>query len=697
MNKSAALCLAVRQVVCLTVIAALPSVGFAQNTTLETVNVTAQRGQPSLSGSTTTVLDQDQLQLIDAVHINETLARVAGTWISRGNGQEHLTAIRSPVLTGAGSCGGFLVAEDGLPTRPTGFCNVNQLFEVNTEQAAGIEVLKGPGTVFYGSNALHGIINVISFDPAQSGRLALDAGPDDYQRIRLSVGKKMAGSALGLQLSGSKDGGYKDQSGFAQQKLSLAYDFESDQLKIQNRLHLSNLNQETAGFIQGFEAYEAKDQQKLNSNPEAFRDAQSARFSSRIRYQLDSANSIQLTPYLRRSEMRFIQHYLPGQALEQNQQSSWGLQAAWTQTTSSSLTLNLGLDLEFADAELLEDQPWPTDSSSAFLRATIPQGKHYDYQVDSQLYAAFINAQWQLSDTSMVEAGLRFESVQYDYENKMAAGGLKADGSSCLLFGKVKTCRHWRPESGQDSFDNVSYQLGFSHDISPGFSLYGRLAKSFRAPQTSELYRLQKGQENAQLDSESLQSLELGLRGSTGPLTLVASVYAMEKDNVIFRDSDGFNIDNGKTRHRGVEFEWGLALSQQLSLNGSASYAVHRYANNPDAGLGDINGNDVDTAPRQQWNLRLNWQASEVVDAELEWAHLGRYYLEPQNQHRYNGHDLLNLRARYQLHPSLELSARVSNLLAEDYAERADYSFGSYRYFVGQDRGLYLSAEYKFQ
>lgn len=697
MNKPVVLRLAIRQVFCLTVMAALPSFGFAENTLLETVNVTAQRGQPSQGASTTSVLSQDQLQLIDAVHINETLARVAGTWISRGNGQEHLTAIRSPVLTGAGSCGGFLVAEDGLATRPTGFCNVNQLFEVNTEQAAGIEVLKGPGTVFYGSNALHGIINVVSFDPAQPGRLALDVGPDDYQRLRFSMGKKISDSALGLQFSGSKDGGYKEQSGFAQQKLSLAYDFESDQLNVQNRLHLSNLNQETAGFIQGFEAYEDKNQQKLNPNPEAFRDAQSARFSSRIRYQLDSANSVQVTPYLRHSEMQFIQHYLPGQALEQNQQSSWGVQAAWTQLTSSSLTLNLGLDLEFADAELLEDQPWPTDNSSAFLRSTIPQGKHYDYQVDSQLYATFINAQWQLSDSGMIEAGLRYESVEYDYENRMAAGGLKADGSPCLLFANVKTCRHWRPESGQDSFDNVSYQLGFNQGIGESFSLYGRLAKSFRAPQTSELYRLQKGQENAQLDSESLQSLELGLRGSTGALSFVASVYVMEKDNVIFRDSDGFNIDNGETSHQGVELEWGLALSQQLSLNGSASYAVHRYANNPDAGLGDINGNDIDTAPRQQWNLRLNWQASEAVDAELEWSHLGRYYLEPQNQHRYKGHDLLNLRARYQLNPSFELGARVSNLLAEDYAERADYAFGSYRYFVGQDRGLYLSAEYKFQ
>ena len=34
--------------------------------------------------------------------------KTAGVWLSRGSGQEHLTAIRSPVLAGAGSCGDFI-------------------------------------------------------------------------------------------------------------------------------------------------------------------------------------------------------------------------------------------------------------------------------------------------------------------------------------------------------------------------------------------------------------------------------------------------------------------------------------------------------------------------------------------------------------------------------------------------------------
>ena len=93
-------------------------------------------------------------------HIHELMTRVAGVWLGRNSGQEHLTAIRSPVLTGPGSCGDFLFLEDGIAIRPAGFCNVNQMFEMQTEWASSVEVIRGPGSALYGSNAIHGIVNV---------------------------------------------------------------------------------------------------------------------------------------------------------------------------------------------------------------------------------------------------------------------------------------------------------------------------------------------------------------------------------------------------------------------------------------------------------------------------------------------------------------------------------------------------------
>ena len=70
-------------------------------------------------------LGAEAIAAIGHQHIHELMTRVPGVWLSRGSGQEHLTAIRSPVLTGAGACGDFLFLEDGIPVRPSGFCNVN--------------------------------------------------------------------------------------------------------------------------------------------------------------------------------------------------------------------------------------------------------------------------------------------------------------------------------------------------------------------------------------------------------------------------------------------------------------------------------------------------------------------------------------------------------------------------------------------
>ena len=72
---------------------------------------------------------------------------------------------------------------------------------------------------------------------------------------------------------------------------------------------------------------------------------------------------------------------------------------------------------------------------------------------------------------------------------------------------------------------------------------------------------------------------------------------------------------------------------------------------------------------------------------------MASYYLEPDNAHEYDGHNLLNLRLTSQLNSRIELGVRVTNLTDEDYAERADFGFGQYRYFVGEPRSLYLQLQ----
>jgi iron complex outermembrane recepter protein len=93
----------------------------------EDVVVTATR-QPitvNVAPASVTRLDGHDFSAVGAKHQADLLNSAAGVYVQRGSGSESLAAIRSPVLTGAGACGAFLVAEDSLPIRPLGFCNLN--------------------------------------------------------------------------------------------------------------------------------------------------------------------------------------------------------------------------------------------------------------------------------------------------------------------------------------------------------------------------------------------------------------------------------------------------------------------------------------------------------------------------------------------------------------------------------------------
>ena len=644
---------------------------------LDEIVVTASKKEQAVRdvAATISTISANELAAISQTHINETLHRVPGVWISRGNGQEHLTAIRSPVLTGAGSCGAFLMMQDGISLRAPGFCNVNELFESTSELAGRMEVLKGPGSDIYGSNAMHGAINILTADLAAGlNKLNMEAGPQDYYRSRYSYST----DAVRVDVSGTTDGGYKDESGFDQQKLVLKYAADG----YVTTLSYTNLNQETAGFIRGDEVYRDAGSKRDNPNPEAYRDARSLRIMTQTTAQVLNGD-LTFKPYFRSVEMTFLQHFLPGQAIEENGHNSIGIQSIWTDADNR---LRVGLEVDYTQGYLEETQPGPTISGSAFLVATIPAGKHYDYDVDARSLGAFVQRDIELSDALRLTAGVRFQHIRYEYDNNMISGRTKDDGVPCGFGG----CRFNRPEDRSDTFNDWSPKLGLIYDLNDSSQLYATLSRGYRAPQATELYRLQNGQSVTDIDPVELDALDIGLRGANGSLAYSISLYAMEKDNFIFRDTSRQNIDGGETSHRGLELDLDIHMTDALSASLSFTWARHRYENNPALVNAPISGNDIDTAPQTMGTATLDWQASPALTFQFEWVHIGDYYEDPQNNHSYEGHDLLNLRSAYQLSDAVSLSARIMNLTDEDYAERADFSFGSDRYFVGTPASLYL-------
>ncbi|MFT6274645.1 MAG: outer membrane receptor protein involved in Fe transport [Halioglobus sp.] len=635
------------------------------------------------------VVDAEAIDMVNHIHINEIMQQVPGAWISRGNGQESLSSLRSPVLTGAGGCGAIFVASDGISLRAPGFCNVNQLFDANAEQAGRIEVIKGPGTALYGSNAMHGVINILSAAPPQSpdNTIAIEAGPYDYYRAKYRYGNTSGEHGISVRANATSDGGYKDDSGYDQQKLTLRHDYQSDRWAVTTVLNAANLNQETSGFVQGEEAYNDNALKQSNPNPEAYRDARSLLLYSRIDYTFNDHNVVTFTPYVRDNEMAFLQHFLPWQSTEENGHSSVGVRTFLT-TTSESMQWVNGVDLEYTDG-------WLKETQDEEFSPNQPVGTHYDYQVDATVAAAYSQLSGDFGDRWSFTAGARFESTQYDYDNSETNGSACAPGAS--------NCRFFRPADREDSFSEWSLNAGSSYQLGERQFVYLRAAQGFRAPQATELYRLQSGQTVADLDSENIDSVEIGLRGLLfDSLVYDFSAYNMEKENVIFQDANRQNVSGAKTRHAGIDVALDYALSDNWSVRLDATYAEHKY-DSPTQLLGssgDIKGNYIDTAPKIFGSAGLSWDMTSTTGmpgtAELEWVYMDSYYLEPDNEHEYEGHSLLNLRISSQITQRLSAGVRLSNLLDEEYAERADFGFGNYRYFVGQPMGAYFEVEYQF-
>lgn len=661
---------------------------------IERITTTAQRISTDSAKLPLVVsnISEDELNMLAPTHIEEALKYVAGAGVQRGNGQEYLPALRSPVLSGAGACGGILTAEDGIPLRAAGFCNINELFEAHSEMAQRIEVLKGPGSAFYGSNAVHGIINVITPDTTQdAGLFGLDYGSFGYNRVKFKQGADFGLSGIGINASVTRDSGYRVDESVDQEKVNIRHRYDGDVFKLTTGFTYTHLDQQTAGYINGFESYKDKVLAQGNENPEAFRKAKSLRLWSNAVWQPTDHDTLSITPYLRSQSMNFLMHFLPGTPMEENDQDSVGVQTLWQRKLDSSLTVNLGVDAEYTQGGLQQYQDSPTQGS-AFLVATVPVGQHYDYDVDATLIAPFISLEWQQDDW-LVSLGLRYEHMNYGYTNNMLSGRTRDDGSLCGFGG----CRYARPASRENSFSNASPKLGLRYNLSDNTQIYANLSKGYRAPQATELYRLQQDQQVADLKPETVSSAEFGIKSQFDAVRYVVSIFHMDKDNFIFRDSDGFNVNDGKSRHRGIELEMQYQLTKDWDIAVATTYASHTYTYSQILNEVDINGNDIDTAPNSIANLRLGWNISGSTRAELEWNHMGSYFTDPENVHEYAGHNLLNLRASWALTNGVTLYARINNLTDKAYAERADYSsFGGDRYFPGRPRNAMVTINYSW-
>jgi outer membrane receptor protein involved in Fe transport len=651
---------------------------------LDAVQVTTRRPEDRrVRAEAIAGLDDAALERLAPTHANEALARVPGAWASRGSGQEQLLALRSPVLTGPGACGAFLVLDDGVPIRPAGFCNVNQLSELNLAQAAGVEVLRGPGSAVHGSNALHGVVAVRPRLPGEGGGARVEFGSDDYRRALLSLD---GGARLRLDANLVDAGSFRADEGYDQRQLTAQWQ-PAGGSDTRLAFAANRLRQETAGFAFGEGAW--RDARRFgNANPEAFREADSARL---VLHHVRAAGDGEwlLRPYARDESQRFLQHFNLGQPLEENGSRSLGVQTMW-----SNESLRVGLDVEGVEGELRQTQARALTTGTPAQNAQRPAGTHYDYTIDARQVALFGERQWRF-ERDAVTLGARIENLRYRHDNRAANGNLRDDGTPCGFGG----CLYLRPADRRDAFTARSAQLGWMRSLDGGWSAGARAARAFRFPQATELYRLQRGQSVEGIGVETADSLEGTLRFTGPTLRAEAVAYAMRKRDVLLRDAAGLSVPGAATRHRGVELAGTWTPDDATWVEAQLAWSDQRYAFDRLLPGGETirRGARIDTAPEWLGGVRVGRRFGARFEAELEGVWQGAYAIDAANTRRYGGHGLWHARLGAALDDDWRLSLRLMNLADRRYAERVDFAFGEERSFPGAGRSVFVGVERRFE
>ena len=666
------------------------------DTLLPAVTVTGTREATLLSETPASVgvIDRATIDFTRPSHPQQLLGQIPGVAIAVTNGEGHTTAIRQGFTTGPM----YLFLEDGIPVRATGNFNHNALYELNLPSAGGVEVVRGIGSALYGSDAIGGLVNVLSRTPRETAGadLSVEAGSFGWGRVLGGIDSGRRGpNAVRADLNLTHTDGWRDSTAYDRQSVNLRWDHEYDpQTLVKTILGITHIDQETgANSALPLDLY--LNNPTVNLRSAAYRKVNALRLSSAIDKDLGQGRQLSFTPYFRdnRMDLNGSYNFPSGARIENTQVQSYGLMTKFRQNFNDKMRTRLitGLDLDYSPSQRQEDKiTLLTDAVAGRTRYysyTLGQ-RIYDYEVSYKSAAPYLHLE--LSPTQMlrVTAGLRFDYASMSMQNNL--------GQNAAVNG------FYQLADSSVNFSRLSPKLGLNWALSESDHAFASYNQGFRTPSENQLFRsgatvATPASAAAALRPILAEQFELGIRGNTLRWSYELVLYQLNKQDDLLSQKDSNNVtiqtNNGSTQHQGVELGLGREMTSKLRLDLAASYAKHRYRE-WSTSTANYSGNEIENAPRLLANLRLTWQPVANTQAQLEWVELGSYFLEASNQQgKYAGHRLFNARISTKLDQHWSCFARITNLTDKRYADSASYSSGMAMYSPALPRAVYLGVQ----
>lgn len=631
-----------------------PHVQAADSTVsnLDEVVITANKypQKQSSTGKVLTVITRAQLENNTGRTLMQVLNEQAGVII---NGSQNAPGTNQTVYMRGAAAANTLILVDGVPANDA--AGITGAFDLNhfaIDQIERVEILKGAQSVLYGSDAVAGVINIITKKQngdKKAGFNAVAAG-GTYGTFKGTAGVSGTVDAVTYNLQYSK----LSSNGFsAAQDIAGNKNFDKD-----------GINQDAVG---------------LNITAKATKNWQ-LRFTGRYnQYKADVDDDA-----LADDKNNIIE----------NKNWQAGLHSLY-QFAKGTFTVNLNLNntiRKLDDARNIPEDPNDYDPYNA------------TYKGNSLFGEAYSNLNLQEHVGLLIGADFRKQkaNIQSTFGN-LGDDSLHASQVSGYASFLVKSLGDFNAEIGSRFTHHSAFGTAVTYSINPSYlinkklKLFANIATGFKAP---TLYNLASEYGNTKLKPEKSNSYEAGIQyANTGNTFNVRATYFNRtiKDVIIFKSlfvPPYGQYDNAdKQQDNGLELEAGFHLSEKWSI--TANYAFVNGKIKTTTQGKDTSFYNLYRRPKNAINTTIGYQATKKLYTSigLRWVDKRQdVYFNP-NTFKAEIKDLkayynIDIYAAYQASPAIKIFVDLRNVTNQLYFDLYGYNSRRFNCMAGVNVNL---------